>query len=411
MASIDTLNQHAHPDRHLDPGDSAPGSAQHHRTAIEPTTTEHNNNFGALRLIFAYAVIFSHAPEMLDGNRLREPLTALGSHLTLGGVAVDGFFIISGYLVASSYLSGRSLATFLINRVLRIYPAFIIASLVCIFLVGPLAGGHLTTVGERGWVFDAAKLFLLHSPDLPGAFATLHFPALDGAMWTIRYEFYCYLLVGFLGMLGILDRKITTLVITGSLYATVICFSVANPGTIHPGLIHKLVFGVVGDPMILLMLIAIFMSGVCYRLFREKIKLSGRDIIFLMPACAALLLIPVYAEAALAPVFTCVLLWTGIQFKSRFLQSVNNKYDFSYGVYLYAWPIASLLILYVRPLTMLSPLAVAGATSVLATMAGALSWYALEKPMLKLKRGFRRLVRHHSSLKLETAAPSSPVPC
>src|SRR5579863_6185230 len=127
----------------------------------------HRNNFGALRLMLAYAVIISHSPEMLDGNPSREPLMALGLHFTFGGLAVDGFFIISGYLIASSYLSSRSLAQFFTSRVLRIYPAFVIAFLICILLVGPIAGGTLGALNARGWLSVFAKMISLGSPELP----------------------------------------------------------------------------------------------------------------------------------------------------------------------------------------------------------------------------------------------------
>ena len=107
----------------------------------------HKNNFGLFRLLFAYGVIVSHSAEMLDGNRAREVLTRLGSQVTMGGLAVDGFFLISGYLIASSFIRHPRLGDYLASRILRIYPAFIAASLICLFLVGPLGGGVLARFG------------------------------------------------------------------------------------------------------------------------------------------------------------------------------------------------------------------------------------------------------------------------
>jgi peptidoglycan/LPS O-acetylase OafA/YrhL len=58
------------------------------------------NNFSSLRLLFASAVIFSHSASIVTGNELLEP--HLGK-ITLGGLSVDGFFIISGYLIRKSF--------------------------------------------------------------------------------------------------------------------------------------------------------------------------------------------------------------------------------------------------------------------------------------------------------------------
>lgn len=85
------------------------------------------NNFGTLRLLLASLVIVSHTPEMLDGNRSRELLTMLFGTLSFGELAVDGFFIISGFLIAKSMILGGSLKVFFVKRVARIVPGFMAA--------------------------------------------------------------------------------------------------------------------------------------------------------------------------------------------------------------------------------------------------------------------------------------------
>lgn len=98
-----------------------------------------NNNFNFLRLLFASLVIVSHAPELRDGNRSREILTRIFGSISFGELAVDGFFLLSGYLIVQSWHHGPELGSFFSKRIRRIYPAFIIASLFCIAVVVPLA--------------------------------------------------------------------------------------------------------------------------------------------------------------------------------------------------------------------------------------------------------------------------------
>lgn len=349
----------------------------------------HHNNFGFFRLLFAYAVIVSHSPQMLDGNPAREPLMTLGLNANFGGLAVDGFFIISGYLIASSYLSSRSLWKFLKSRILRIYPAFLVACLICIFLVAPIGGGALGTLGLRDWLIGLGRTLLLMPPSVPNALHTLPIPALNGSMWTIRYEFRCYLLVALLGVIGLLDRRRIITALTVLVYGLAILVSLVGFPDIPPGRLHQFIFGGIGDPVQIFQLTAIFMSGVCARLYRDRFGLRPPfallSAILLVGALFAASPIP---ELAVGTAGAYLLLWAAIGARSNFLQGINNSYDFSYGVYLYAWPIASLVILASQNYQFaLPPLLLTAITAVLATLAACASWYGIEKPMLALKLG------------------------
>jgi len=63
-----------------------------------------NNNIDALRLLLAVLVIFSHSYALGLGSEAREPLAlATRGQLTLGNLAVDWFFVLSGFLIAQSW--------------------------------------------------------------------------------------------------------------------------------------------------------------------------------------------------------------------------------------------------------------------------------------------------------------------
>ena len=75
-----------------------------HMTASKPAsdrrgvalTEGSKNNLNFLRLLFASAVIISHVPEFRDRNRSHEELTQLVGRISLGELAVDSFFGLSG---------------------------------------------------------------------------------------------------------------------------------------------------------------------------------------------------------------------------------------------------------------------------------------------------------------------------
>jgi len=204
------------------------------------------------------------------------------------------------------------------------------------------------------------------------------------------------MLVAALGLVGILERRTVALGITAALYCIVIWVVAFGSPVIPPGVIHQIVFNAIGAPFEASYLTAIFMSGVCARLYREKLNFrpSFLGAAFAIFAVAVLLLpqpFPILA-AGMAGVY--VLLWAAISLKSRILQSINNKYDFSYGIYLYAWPVASLIIVEGQKdhLTV-GPIVLTGLTALFATFIAIPSWYLIEKPMLSLRFRHRATVR------------------
>src|SRR5262249_38480757 len=139
-----------------------------------------------------------------DGDRHREPLTLLFGTLSLGELSVYGFFLISGYLIVQSFDRSPSNLAYLRNRVLRIYPGYAVAYLACIIVVAPLAGADPRSLDVTK---AASHLAFLDSPRLVAdAFAGTQYPSLNGSMWTIAYEFRCYLFVLAFGALGLFRR-------------------------------------------------------------------------------------------------------------------------------------------------------------------------------------------------------------
>lgn len=225
--------------------------------------TLRHNNFNLLRLLLALLVLLSHSAELADGNRSREILTQLFHTLSFGEFSVDGFFLLSGFLIAQSWVSTPVLGVFLQKRVLRIFPGFLAASLICGLVVGPLAAdaGYLGRLAPATVLRD---MLLLQAPSVTGVFSGQPHPVLNGSMWTISLEFFCYLSVAGLGMIGAVRRRPVWL----ALAVTSVGIAFAQ----RAGLLQLATPAVLDWADGLVRLIAFFLAGGAFYLYREPLR-------------------------------------------------------------------------------------------------------------------------------------------
>lgn len=271
------------------------------------------DNIGVLRLILASLVIVGHAPEMVDGSRVREPMTVVFGTLSLGEVAVDAFFLISGYLITSSWSYTRSMARYLKKRLLRIYPAFVLSYCLCVALAYFLGGDP-----SQGLPNAVVRLVLLHSPpNYPGMLTGVHYATLNGSMWTIAYEFRCYLLVAVLGMTGLLARPrvVSGFVVAGLLAMVLATFEAVQQALDSAGHFHGIAYAL-GSPLDTVRLTTAFLLGSCAYLHREMVSLYVNRSRAWVCACAAALLLfhdPHFGEVSLLLFGGVFLFWIAFQ--------------------------------------------------------------------------------------------------
>lgn len=338
----------------------------------------HRNAFGLLRLILAAAVIFSHAPVLLDGNDLREPFRVLFGAVTVGEIAVDGFFAISGFLISASLLASRSTGQYLVKRVARIYPAAIVVSLVCLFVVAPLGGARLAALPPLEWLQSLKRMLLLAVPVIDDAFRGTPYPLLNGSMWTILYEFRCYLLLVPLAWLGMLRRPWALAALAAALVA-VGGLGLAAPIDRLP--LHSVWFGQTSDGP---RLYGIFLAGAACHAFGDRLRFTVARVVVAAAIATAGLFSTHFATPLFAVFGTYAVLGTALLGGGTWMERINNRNDISYGVYLYGWPITKLLAWFwpAIPLAVLLPLNLA-----LALVCGWASWHGIEQPVLRWSRG------------------------
>lgn len=361
--TIDTL----HP-----PVDSS-GSSPH----LRKKAPQRNHQFDLLRILFSTMVLLAHAPEMTDGNRSREIFTRIThSPLSLGDIAVDGFFLLSGFLILRSWLMAPSPFDYLQKRVLRIYPGFLVASVASIFFVGLLAPGIPHFFRVLNPLSLCGYLLTLRIPFLPPVLPGEAYTHVNISLWTIPYEFRCYLIVLFFGLCGVFRRTGIFFLITILLVA---CWMIPAL-SLH--LQWTTLRGLTGDPISDFRLTSVFFVGGCFYLLRERI-IFRKIFAFLSILVVALALFfrPDIFELTLV-IFGGYLLFYSAKIPARALSWMQRFPDISYGVYLYGWPVQALWIWYHHGSPWITFL-----VSVIACYAlGFISWHYLERPALKLKR-------------------------
>lgn len=163
------------------------------------------NSFDLLRLFAAVLVLYSHQHVLLG---LLEPRFL--DWTTLGGVGVSIFFVLSGFLVWSSWHRDSDLKRFFVRRSLRIFPALWFVVLFSVFVLGLIlsvlfVSGYFAT--SETWSYLSTALLVIRR-GLPGVFTDNPYPfAVNGSLWTLPVEFLCYLTVAMVGSIHLAWRN------------------------------------------------------------------------------------------------------------------------------------------------------------------------------------------------------------
>ena len=347
-------------------------------TGAAPPVSNRSNNFNLLRLGLATLVLLSHSPELIDGDRHREILTRIFGTFSFGEVAVDGFFLLSGFLILQSWQNKPMLGGFLNKRILRIYPGFIVASLVSGLVVGPLGADPARYFAGLNWRSLITSMLKLWIPAVPPVFQGQPYPLVNGALWTIAYEFRCYLLVALLGVCGLAGRRWVWPLLATAALVSLVWFDPAAYDH-YLSLRVRLYTGDLGPTA---RFIAFFCTGGAFYSFRDRIRYDGRWALLVAAVLVGCLFRSDTGQVALTVLGAYLLFWFVFTHFPA-LDRYQTYPDVSYGVYLYGWPTQKLLLWYIPTLSpwVLFPLTVA-----ICLGAGWLSWTFVERPFLRLKR-------------------------
>ncbi len=369
-----------------------------------------HNSLNFLRLLLATLVIVDHADSV---GYLR--VFPLIGNAALGTVAVFGFFGISGFLIAGSASRNR-IDHYFWQRFLRIFPAFWVCLIVTAFVFGPMFWLHTsaalhrhgglaayvnTPTGPFHYLYHDA-LLRMNQNSISGT--PVEFGVWNASLWTLFYEFMCYIVLGGLAVIGLLKRPVLVVWLTVAVVATEVAFAVPQ---VHLNF----------DEGKLLSFVPIFLVGALIYLYRHRIPDSGVLALMSMGLFLVGCWVPLGGPALVftgvnngpalfAPFLAYPVLWLGVHLP---LQKVGSRNDYSYGMYIFAFPIQILLVTW--GLNRWGDAVFTGLSIVATIPAAVASWWIIERNALKLKaHGPIELVGplFHSRNREEGAVPTPP---
>ncbi len=335
-------------------------------TVLSESFDPRRNSLNALRLVLAVLVIVSHSWPI--GGYGHDPGDG---DLTLGAWAVAGFFAISGYLITASRLHSSGLLDYMWRRALRIYPAFVVVLLVVAFGFAPVSvlsrnSGHWDPTESLGYVVANLGIRITQN-GIPGTLVDVPFPeAWNGSLWTLWYEFLCYIAIGI--AVSLIPRRLLG---PAAIVATIGCAAATwalRDLQLPLALVNATTLG------------GYFAAGMLMYCYRGRVAMAW----YFAAASTAIVLIA--AATSTFRMFAAIpaaylMMWLGSTLP---LQRVGAVNDVSYGTYIYAFPTQQLL----ATLGMGQILPVWGfiLVSIGCTLPFAcLSWFLVERPAMRLK--------------------------
>lgn len=345
------------------------------------------NHFDFLRLFLAVLVLYSHCFVLVpNGAAYPDVLNWTRGQSYPAEIAVNGFFLISGFLITMSWTRSKSLWSFLKKRVLRIYPGFIVACLFCALVAAPLGSVSVSAYfsdlvrGTASFLVNVLTLGKLH---LPPAFVRNPYGDVNGSLWTIRIEFECYLLVPILAALGGLRRREVVLGIALACWAGYAALLAGGGPWLHRVMPQSALPESLESHG---RLVTYYLIGMVFYLFRDRIRLEARWVGVSLAILALTMGLGGFNIAL--PIAGCYLLMAFAFNQKAVVPSLGKNLDFSYGIYLYAWPVKQLLVWYIG--AKLNPYTLFFAALPLSALIAAASWYLVERPFLRFREGTRQ---------------------
>ena len=299
------------------------------RIKLSDVATSRVNNLNFIRFVAALMVIVSHCYSVVLGGDAGSYLQKFtGDRLSSGGVSVGVFFLFGGFLIARSCEHYPEARKFFSARILRLFPELLFVVILTAFVLGPMLSTlspaeYFTNPQTYKYLLNGA-LIMVHQ--LPGVFTNNPSgDVVNAALWTLPAEFVCYILCFISYKLTKFDKK------------KFLLLSV-------PVYVLAAVYYVKFSPLQLsaVRAVLLFYLGVLIWVFRDQVTISP----VLGLASIILWFVMVFHgidNLAMLTVFpvACFCLAYGM---GNHFSTFGTKYELSYGIYLWAYPIQQALV-------------------------------------------------------------------
>lgn len=362
--------------------------------------------FDFVRIALAMAILAFHSVVVTGAldSFMSTPLWIVPNSL------VPMFFAVSGFLITGSALRLR-LHDFLINRGLRIFPALAMDIAISAVILGPIFTTLPLSVyflDKNFWEYFGSMAGLIQY-DLPGVFLSNESAGVvNQSLWTVPYEFLCYIAMSLIIVLRLLHRPRLLLMLSTAFLLMPVLIQLTIPDLAQlPKVLSSLFFGRGSGSF------QCFVAGILFYLFRDRVPFS------MGLAAAAAFAVAILAIAgnsdwagtgalnlALVPCLTYFILFVGLSPIPKI--PIYSGGDYSYGVYLYGYPVQQAIYALISD-NRLPWLNYAIAVPVV-TIIAALSWHFVEKPILKLRKRFSVVGRRVAEQERRGDAPASAEP-
>lgn len=329
------------------------------------------NFINIIRHSAALSVIYIHSFELMKykGFELFRDVTSYD----VGYVAVNLFFFLSGVLIFKSANNSTNTLDYLFKRFIRIFPPLfvcIILTTLVFFIISDVSFNEFFSHNDtKDYLLN---IILIGDYRIPYIFDKLIYPYVaNGSLWTLRYEVMFYIITTLFLFVDLKKSKFVLYALFS--FCLYIYFFTSGNG---PSIISNI--GRLGSYF--------FLGSIStyYSLYNKKIFLLIMNILVIL----SIIFLPLFKKISL-------LLLIGLNLKYFLdLHQVNEKkeksktikYDISYGIYIYAFPVQQILLRYfeIRNVYVLFIY-----STLITTVFAIISWEFLEKRLLRYKYVFK----------------------